>query len=110
MDKNKLKFRVWDKFKHKWLNNFNINLCSEDFTDLNNIEINQYTGLNDVSGNPIFDGDILITQTGMHAKVFFENGTFKVLYKKNTSSYVAQSLDTFTNEYKIQIIGNIYQI
>lgn len=109
MDKNKLKFRVWYKPLNMWVSSLNVNLCFNNFSSLSDVEINQYSGINDKNDKPIFDGDILKTKTGITTKVFFENGSFKVKYRKTEVSNVIQTLESFTDKYKVTVIGNIYE-
>jgi len=71
---NRFKFRAWDKRRNEWMDHPIINergeLCFiggghghqdsiDSFCDQDNYELQQWTGLNDINGIPIFEDDIV---------------------------------------------------
>ena len=74
--------------------------------------VGQYTGVDDINGNKIFDGDIVrllydgdyITTAG-NGLIKRIPGGFQAYYKKDA---VKSSYDFGENRYQHEIIGNIY--
>ena len=103
----KLKFRAWDKISRMWLKSFNANLLN--IGDLSNVEIMQYTWLKDKNGNKIYENDLISCNKYKNIIVFFEDGCFKVKYRKTPTTLITCSLDLFLEKYKCGIVGNIYE-
>ncbi len=96
-----MKFRIWDKINKKWLNRFNVNLL--DIEDLSIVEINQYTGLKDIAGDEIYEGDIVRdVSDGIIGQIEYSDGGFVIIYDD-----IAEKLNADESAY-IEIIGNIY--
>ncbi|RHB86814.1 MULTISPECIES: YopX family protein [Streptococcus] len=125
------KFRAWDKISKKMfpvmmidfgqsyvmIEEINGLWCERDFDD---IELMQYTGLHDVHGKEVFEGDLTATP-------FEEDGLFEVhmdtvagVYTKSTSTGKLQfiedldsleELEGFKAEFAeyLEIKGNIYE-
>ncbi len=108
MNNKKIIFKFWDAKKNEmtisrtlkeWIDAFaqyeydtksNGNHLLDSLIEL------QYTGINDMSGNPIFEGDIVEKKTYPTRQIVveFKNG------KYNISDYVIS---------KLKVIGNIYE-
>ncbi|MCP9453895.1 MAG: YopX family protein [Candidatus Nanosynbacter sp. P11B_S7_bin.28.1] len=115
-----IKFRIWDGVKNEWLASSNkyalpyygFALVGEVMTvqsppiwslDEGNI-VEQFTGLKDINGREIYEGDILIDDTGEPIEywvVKFSNGVFI-----GECAGVAESLFELAN---LEVVGNIHE-
>lgn len=118
------KFRAWDKISDKMfpvmmidfgqsyvmIEEINGLWCERDFDD---IELMQYTGLHDVHGKEVFEGDIVkipedYDKFGRNAgeilKVAFDSGCFR-LKRPNSKGRGFY----FEDDNTVEIIGNIYE-
>ena len=96
-----IKFRIWDIKSKRWAKMFNIDLL--DIPKFDIAEINQYTGLKDMRGKGIYEGDILFESFGEeYFKVVFEDGSFTV----ETEEY---SLSLSEYAHICEVVGNIYE-
>ena len=77
-----------------------LNIVDEEF---NGVELMQYTGLKDMKGKEIYEGDILFeTFREEYFKVVFENGSFRA----EVDEY---SLDLEDYDDICEVVGNIYE-
>lgn len=79
--------------------------CKEYYlnADFDDIELMQYTGLKDMKGKEIYEGDILFeTFREEYFKVVFENGSFRA----EVDEY---SLDLEDYANICEVVGNIYE-
>lgn len=127
MDKNNLKFRAWvpdlnfmgDVTELSWQRGmWFAGIPYEDAFDgmvwrsLRECEILQYTGLKDVNGEEIYEGDILKVTTVekgtevLVAQVVFSN--FQWVLRHNDEVFEMRLL-TDISSFKGNIIGNIYE-
>lgn len=112
-----IKFRAWCK-RHKVMI---YHIGSINWNEQNNIFVNQdakcagneilmqYTGLKDKNGKEIYEGDILLYDSGSKTSVFYNNGAFVRSYG-NSNMYLLY--DSFIEDgclYNYEVIGNIYE-
>ena len=114
-----IKFRAWDTVLSKFfdgdiLNDYNLG----DFLNDDRYIVTQYTGLKDVNGVEIFEGDILgfcdfdslrtggNTSDKMHtAVVKFSEGSWVV----EDGGYCDYLYQVIANDSELEIIGNAYE-
>lgn len=108
----KYRFRGWDKKTKNYyhITNFicndgvidGVSLIGEQFQSLDEVELFLGSGLKDIRGQEIFEGDILVTELGKGlqiANVKFENGEF-----------AAGGIPLKEIHDKSRIVGNIKEI
>ena len=111
-----IKFRAWIKevdeireveYINFWkkIISFPNKFCKEYYlnADFDEIELIEYTGLKDMKGKEIYEGDILFeTFREEYFKVVFENGSFRA----EVNEY---SLDLEDYANICEVVGNIYE-
>ena len=108
---DRFKFRVWDKeFKQYWTDEeIKENaawLLFPDNDNIENIEIEQCTGIKDKNGKPVFEGDILSDYDGFKFLVRWNALELRYVFipiSKNNS----EDLDIYPNE--CELVGNIHE-
>lgn len=90
----------WEKkisYPHKFCKEYYLN------ADFDEIELMEYTGLKDMKGKEIYEGDILFESfSEEYFKVVFENGSFRA----EVDEY---SLDLEDYAHICEVVGNIYE-
>jgi len=119
----KIKFRIWNNTTKEIVNTYDANFitiylskdilscyCSE--IRYVNLKMMQYTGIEDIYGFEIYEGDIVNIDTG-NAKIIFEDGCFwlkELDYQLNTPEYMMlQCCAEVVLNMELKIIGNIYE-
>lgn len=103
-----IKFRAWDKHYKK----FRDIVLNNSISALNNNEINerfvltQYSGLKDIDGVEIYEGDILYDYLGNKYIVEYKNGSFAIKYPYCDDYW---SLYDFINIKNLEVSGNIFE-
>ena len=115
-----IKFRAWDAHKRMWTE-YRIHDGVVYFLDKSNgvcvgkydkrykeFDLMQYTGLKDMKGKEIYEGDILFERNGEeYYKVVFENGSFRAEFKGDFDEYSFDLIDVVAQG--CEVVGNIYE-
>ncbi len=123
-------FRAWDKAKGKWIDGaYGFHILGESMLigglfqdykieDLNNIVIEQFTGLLDKQGKEIYEGDIikwnLKSLINAGNKIQHDGDITKVVWRKEIACFGLEKTGkygfwTFYEDMDIEIIGNIHE-
>ena len=109
----RFKFRVWDKeFNQYWADEaIKENaawLLFPDNDNIENIEIEQCTGLKDKNGKLIYDGDIL-QDCEQRIRVVFDEQRYCFMFEyQNTRAYKPITcIDVLDSE--LEVIGNVHE-
>ena len=84
--------------------------CKEYYlnADFDDIELMQYTGLKDMKGKEIYEGDILFESFGeKYYKVVFENGSFRAEFEGDFEEHSFDLIDVVAQG--CELVGNIYE-
>ena len=110
--KDRFKFRVWDKvFNIYWpYEDIKGNIAWLLFPDndnINNVEIEQCTGLKDKNGKLIYDGDLVKLGEYGVCQVIWSDDTAEFMFK-NLNEDLCEHVDTMLM-YDWEVVGNIHK-
>lgn len=126
-----IKFRIWDGAKNEWLASsskdalpyYGFALVGEVMTvqslpywslDEGNI-VEQFTGLKDINGAEIFEGDIIFQKPlsknsiGWVGKIIFKQGAFMAEVYERGKAVMWLFLSEFRPEKTCEVVGNIHE-
>jgi uncharacterized phage protein (TIGR01671 family) len=123
---NRFKFRVWDKLAKRMIYPHNDNQ-QHFIIDLNgrfhNLQngsggddyvIQQYTGLNDKNGNPIFEGDIVqYNQNSSYDNMDFiakwSDDKLGFIFQSNSGEQLVNQTPHLNRFKHLEVVGNIFE-
>lgn len=108
-----IKFRAWDKINKEMFNVEVIDFQKREvykevvsYRKFNDVEVMQYTGLKDMRGKEIYEGDIVIQNNKRHRVIFDEeNARFCI----RDDEFELNVGFTNNNNERMEVVGNIYE-
>lgn len=117
-----LKFRAWDSAKKEMFKDtFAITesgqvvvveqedvMCPPDYVFVDNLVIMQSTGLKDLNGIEIFEGDIVKIFDSLYT-VFYNISEGSYQLEPHDERWVVDYMSNFSSEESLEIVSNIYE-
>ena len=108
-----IKFRVWDKKNKEYVYDYTSQWIFENYGFYSHdlFEYEQYTGLKDMNGVEIYEGDVLADGKGENGIVkYCENVSAFLLYSEGISFWLNEGDATRKTQLQYtEIIGNIHE-
>lgn len=108
-----IKFRAWGKEEKIMQENIQDRSDFKYFLNNKNIEVMQYSGITDVTGKEIYEGDIVEFYNDVDytlhpgiAKIVFDLGAFQMVNEKYGTEYLG-NMDIYGMD--IRVAGNIFE-
>ena len=122
-----MKYRIWDKKEKKFIKNiavdqygdyveFYIDEFEPDWSYLSEVEGTKYvtmleSGLKDIKGKDIFEGDLIKFKSEIVGDEFFDNRIGKVVFEEAAFwiDYSDVSIPLWSETRGYEVLGNIYE-
>ena len=122
-----MKYRIWDKKEKKFIKNivvdqygdyveFYIDEFEPDWSYLSEVEGTKYvtmleSGLKDIKGKDIFEGDLIKFKSEIIGDEFFDNRIGKVVFEEAAFwiDYSDVSIPLWSETRGYEVLGNIYE-
>lgn len=72
----------------------------------NKKRVDRYTGLTDKNGTKIYENDLISCNKHKNIAVFFEDGSFRVKYRKSPVTNIICSLESFLRKYRCKVTND----
>lgn len=100
-----IKFRVWHKSSKSF---YDLSENNDPFSWLGSPECQQFTGLNDKNGRPIYEGDIIrCSKKEYYREVVFSNGGYWLINPDRLMDFEIQVVNS--SHLESEIVGNIFE-